>query len=246
MNDRLDASDLLEVWERGLKVSAVERPLDLLSSADSPQSRKEIALLPLGRRDAALFELRLRIFGQKVVCTATCPACNERLHVSLDLGVLMVDSPKGQHGVVNIEDLRIEFRLPTTADLIEASRDGAVSPETLRLALLARCVLSIVDAAGRCEQISDLSDDGIARVIAGMAAADPQADVTLDLSCPTCPNRWLEPFDIASFLWIELDSLARRLLREVATLASVYGWSEFEVLRLSSTRRHHYLELAGK
>jgi hypothetical protein len=52
-------------------------------------------------------------------------------------------------------------------------------------------------------------------------------------------------FEIGTFLWTELAAQAKRLLREIAALARVFGWSEAEVLSLSATRRQIYLELAG-
>ena len=52
-------------------------------------------------------------------------------------------------------------------------------------------------------------------------------------------------FDILSFFWGEIQICARRLLREVHALASAYGWTESEILSLSTTRRHAYLEMVG-
>jgi hypothetical protein len=78
-----------------------------------------------------------------------------------------------------------------------------------------------------------------------MAAADPQADVRLALSCPACGHQWQEVFDIVSFLWGEVQAWALRLLREVHTLASAYGWSEADILALSPQRRQMYLEMVG-
>ena len=51
------------------------------------------------------------------------------------------------------------------------------------------------------------------------------------------------PTDIAGFFWAELDAWARRLLREIHTLARFYGWSEAEILALSPLRRRCYLEM---
>ena len=78
-----------------------------------------------------------------------------------------------------------------------------------------------------------------------MAAADPQADVELALSCPACGHAWPAAFDIASFLWTEVDAWARVLLHEIHALASAYGWREADILALSPRRRRAYLELIG-
>ena len=50
------------------------------------------------------------------------------------------------------------------------------------------------------------------------------------------------PLDVPGLFWIELRSLARRLLSDVHELASRYGWSESEILGLSARRRRAYIE----
>jgi hypothetical protein len=50
-------------------------------------------------------------------------------------------------------------------------------------------------------------------------------------------------FDIISFFWTELDSLARRLLQDVHVLAKAYSWREADILSMSATRRQFYLEM---
>ena len=114
------------------------------------------------------------------------------------------------------------LRLPTTEDLIaiEHMTDLAAA----RAMLLDRC---------------GASEEDVAR----MAEADPQADVQIDADCPACEHRWREPFDIASYLWTEISVLARRLLIDVHDLASAYGWSERDILSMSSARRNAYLEM---
>jgi hypothetical protein len=78
-----------------------------------------------------------------------------------------------------------------------------------------------------------------------MSNADPMADIHLALNCPSCEHKWMAPFDIVAFLWREISAAARRLLREVHTLASAYGWTESEILALSPVRRRAYLEMIG-
>ena len=76
-----------------------------------------------------------------------------------------------------------------------------------------------------------------------LAQADPMADLRLGLTCVACGHAWQSPFDTASFLWTELDAWAARILREVHTLASAYGWTERDILSLSPGRRAQYLEM---
>jgi len=78
-----------------------------------------------------------------------------------------------------------------------------------------------------------------------MSEADPQAEILLEVSCPACSYVSPAPFDIVPHLWAELDAWAKRMLREVHSLAVVYGWSEAEILRMSAARRRIYLDLTG-
>ena len=79
-----------------------------------------------------------------------------------------------------------------------------------------------------------------------MARRDPQAEVLLDLDCPACNHRWQILFDIASFFYAEVSAYAKRLLREVHTLARRYGWREADILSMSTARRQFYIELPGQ
>jgi hypothetical protein len=76
-----------------------------------------------------------------------------------------------------------------------------------------------------------------------MSELDPQGDVQLALNCPSCRHHWTAPFDVVSYLWIEIQSWASRLLREIHLLASAYGWREADILALSEPRRRAYLEI---
>ena len=78
-----------------------------------------------------------------------------------------------------------------------------------------------------------------------MADADPQADVRLALDCPACGHKFLAAFDVVAYFWSEINAWAYRLLGEVHTLASAYGWREDDILALSPWRRHVYLEMVG-
>ena len=74
-----------------------------------------------------------------------------------------------------------------------------------------------------------------------MDAADPWAELTLGIRCPACGHEDGAAFDIAAYLWEEIDSHARQLLDDIHTLATAYGWTEPDILALSDARRAAYL-----
>lgn len=229
--------DFLGIWERGEGQSAAGRALALLGDA----ARE--ATLPVGRRDALLLELRERCFGGTFTGVTTCPACSEEIELTFEANEVRRETGDGAPSfALRALGYDVELRLPNSDDLTRLA--GARNLSEARLALFESCVVAAsrdgkpVEAAGLPEQVVDAAS-------AAMATRDPQADVTLDVTCPSCTHAWLEPFDVVTFLWAEVAAGARRLLREVHELASAYGWSEHEILSLSPARRHAYLEMLG-
>lgn len=235
-------SDLLGIWERGEGQPAWRRALALLSEPEDAVDA-ELASMPIGRRDALLLDLREQFFGTTFTGVTRCPACAEGIELTFDAGEVRRVSAKDRSSfTVAAAGYEVVLRLPGTDDI--ASIAGSVSLAEARAKLFARCVV----AASREDSPVDaeaLPSDVLDAAAARMAELDPQADVTLDLVCPSCAHAWLEPFDVVAFLWTELASAARRLLGEVHQLASVYGWSESEILALSPARRGAYLEMLG-
>lgn len=117
-----------------------------------------------------------------------------------------------------------------------------LAPDAAHAALVERCIV----AARQGELIAtpgELPADVRAAVVERMAEVDAQAEIALALTCPACGHAWTALFDIAAFLWGELDGWARPTLRDVHALASAYGWSEAAILGLGAQRRQRYLEL---
>ena len=105
-----------------------------------------------------------------------------------------------------------------------------------------------IEAACKNAEMIDaaaLPHDVVEAVGTAMALADPQAEVRIALTCPSCSHQWSSLFDILSFLWGEIEDWARRLMAEVHVLASAYGWSEREIVALSPRRRRMYLEMVN-
>jgi hypothetical protein len=65
----------------------------------------------------------------------------------------------------------------------------------------------------------------------------------LELSCETCGGGFEQVFDIASFLWREIEAWSARTVTDVHTIARDYGWSESDILAMSPARRQAYIDL---
>jgi hypothetical protein len=246
----LSASQLLSLWEYGLAQPGWQRALILLAGALPDSSPEALASLPLGRRDAQLLVLRENLFGPQLTGMATCPSCGERLELSFDVADIQAEGlseaedeqARASDGRLSlaINDYAVTFRLPNSLDLAEIARMG--TPEQARLRLLERCLHSAEEKGVACPA-EDLPDAVTSAIAGRMASADPQGDVQITLTCPNCTYQWQTTFDILSFLWIEINDWAQRILREVHLLASAYSWREADILALSPGRRQAYLQM---
>jgi len=222
----LTAAEVLSTWERSTGHPPLRQALELLAQAAPERSLDEWAELPYGQFCRGLFQLRALMFGPVMPGVVSCPRCGERLEFSFECR-LVENGPAAPTGPVrfDFQERAVEMRLPAAADLLEArSADelfsccttGAVEPNQ-----------ALIRAASEC--VTD---------------ADPLSETVLDLVCAACGHPWQAFLDIAGYLRSEIAHEARRLLGEVHTLASAYGWPEDAILALSPPRRGAYLELA--
>jgi hypothetical protein len=256
----LSALDLVTVWEAGQGQHPLDRALTILAAAYPNATRDALAALPIGERDSRLLRLRGALFGAALNGFAECPHCGERLEFALDVNDLLVpsapdaaeqapfndssdpvpasnDTPE-QAYTLRYGDAEIRFRLPNSYDL--AALVNCLDAEEARMLLAHRCVISV-----GARHAVPLPDDLLAELSRAITECDPQAEILLDLQCPNCGHNWQMLFEIEAFLWAEISTAAKRLLREVHTLARFYGWRENEILSLSPRRRQSYLELVG-
>jgi hypothetical protein len=67
----LDAVHLLDLWERGLTLSAPRRADALLRAAWPEAEEGDVSRWPVGLRDARLLALRRRLFGPALAVVAS-------------------------------------------------------------------------------------------------------------------------------------------------------------------------------
>jgi len=240
----LSASELIEVWERGVGQSSVERAITLLSAC-AGEPVEGLWALSIGQRDARLATIYERLFGETLDAFAECPQCAERLEYSMSARVLDLTATADR----NVEDLALvcgeislRLRLPNSLDLSAAAACDTVA--AARTLLARRCIVQ-AEEGGNAVPVPTLPDSLVDRIATRLKEADPQAETLINLTCAVCRHQWQVVLDIERFLWVRLAALAKRLLREVHILARAYGWREADILALSAVRRQFYLEMAG-
>jgi hypothetical protein len=235
------ARDLLAAWEHGLGRSLTHRAVTLLASASPGTPLDDIARLPTGARDADLLRLRAELFGDWVEAVCSCPACAEQLDACFDARELLPDETAAAAAPTRQLSLRgnqVTVRAPDSLDLLAVA--GIPDMAASHRALLHRCLGPLP-----AEFAGTLPDDLVDEVVTQIAALDPRARLELDLTCAACGHHWPAVFDIASFLWAEIDAWAHRTLRDVHAIARAYGWPEADILTMSPLRRQCYLEMVG-
>lgn len=237
----LNAAALLTAWEEGVSQPPVKRALTLLTAAWPEASAEGWAHASIGQRDGRLLTLREELFGSRLETITVCPGCGEQLELTFSTQDIRAVAPPHESLRVAASGYEVEYRLPTSADLLEVDQSATAGGRELllqRCVRVARCGATVVDSTALPAEVVDA-------VAEAMTTADPQADVQVALTCPACQHGWSMAFDILAYLWSEIEDWGRRLLREVHALASVYGWSEREILALSARRRRLYLEMMG-
>jgi predicted RNA-binding Zn-ribbon protein involved in translation (DUF1610 family) len=246
----LSAAQLLDAWERGVAQDSIDRALTLLAAASPDTTRETLAQLPIGARDALLLTLREWTFGAHLVSVTNCPNCGEWLEFAFDVADIRAsvspfqgETTEGVRSItLSVDGYALAFRLPNSDDLRAVTQTREL--ESAKCALLERCIVGVNETyAHETRELPGAIADAVA---AKMAEADPQANVQLAFECPNCGHHRQATFDIVSFFWAEIDAWAQRILREVHTLASAYGWREADILALSPRRRQIYLDLIGE
>lgn len=238
----LGAKELLDVWENSRGKPLIEKTVDLLYASGS--GGIDPGTLSIGERDVRLFHLRKRMFGTVLLNVADCPRCHEHIEWVSYVDDLVSSNQKNTASpasyILSDEGYHIRFRLPNSYDMIRVSSDEVYRTDPKKL--FSDCIIEIKRDEENCS-IEELPIEIFDELDKRMAEQDPQADITMLLNCPSCSYHWSIPFDITSYLWLEIDSWAKHLLREVAVLASVFHWSESDILNLSAERRKLYLEM---
>jgi hypothetical protein len=206
------------------------------------RSADEWAQTTIGERDEYLLRFRDEMFGPKIDAITACTACGERLAISFTTESIRAEPPQlpPQEGrfSVRASGYEVSYRLPNSSDLIEVIESGeGHGPDVL----LKRCV----EASRNNKSVdpSRLPAPVLKLISERMAAADPQAEIRIELACPACEHQRSVVFDILAYLWSEIDEWARRLLMEIHALASAYGWSEADIMKMSARRRNLYLQM---
>lgn len=208
-----------------------------MKESDAPETVRH---LTVGDRVALIFHLRKLLFGDKLECLLTCPACKDDMSLSLSISQLlqpMVPHPQSEY-VAKAGKFVLRLRPVTGADLEELLGDEQ-SDKSERL--VRSCIVF-----SKPPLPDKFTDNILAMVSSKLGELDPQADLVLELSCPTCGHSFQNAFDVEKFIFQEIEMRQEQLEQEVHWLAFNYNWSEETILSLPLTKRKRYVELINR
>lgn len=215
---------LLTAWESAHGRTSPERAVVFAATAGG-LPLDAAADLPIGRRNELLLDLCESCFGSRFDGVASCPRCALELDVQISAEELRLTTETPQTATIAVGDQTVAVRALNSRDVELAG------PHRDRL--LTRCLVG-PDVV--------VTDAVLTAIESELDALDPAAAPSVDLDCPDCGHNWSAPIEPAEFVWDEVDRFARRLLADVHSLASAYGWRESDVLAISPARRAFYLQ----
>jgi Zn ribbon nucleic-acid-binding protein len=240
----LSASQLVAAVDAGTSANAAEQGRTLLALVLPDPSDERLDATALEVRDAWLLALRCSTFGSTLKARVVCPQCHTQLALEIPRESIPLPEPQaerlsGPPMRISHGELVIEARSPDGAALERAARCPDVA--SARASLVASCV-TVLSPSGESIDAESLDVETLEQVGEAIAEAEPGVEVGLGVTCVSCGHIWEPILDILLFLWRELSTTGVQVLDEVHELASAYGWSEEEILGLSSRRRRQYVE----
>lgn len=235
-------ADLLDVFEDYASSSTLGRALALVALACPIETKDVLTDWPIGRRDSALLELRESLFGKQLAGVTKCPNCKADVEIAFDTEAIRTNYATG--APFNFQRIGLDGTV-YQLKLCPISSRALLESDVNREQLLKRCIIALShsDDEGDSQLPIEIPVDVIQACDRALAECDPQSDIQLELICANCEHSWNSPFDIATYLWQEIGAWAGRTLREIHAIASVYGWTEREILNLTPKRRRSYLQM---
>jgi hypothetical protein len=192
----------------------------------------EVHRLPVGDRQFLARRLAGAL-GQDILWLAPrCSACGARFDVRIVQSSLPVKEagPSFPWTEAVLSWGRCRLRVPTGEDQ-EAVADIPDDDDAVR-ALARRCIVAPLPPPG-----TDLTDGDVSRVEQALESVAPEVTSLAESTCPECGEVNRIPLDPYACITAGSDDL----WDEVHEIATVYHWSERDILALPRERRRSYL-----
>ena len=204
---------------------------ELGGAAAQPET---VRALSVADRQYLMRRLAVEVGMEESWIRAACPDCGAAFDIPVRHGELPAKPAGEGYPFATVETSLgpVRFRVPDGAD--QEAIAGIEDPREARRALAARCVEGLL--AGT------LSDEDLGRAEEALEAVAPEVVTRAQAACPDCGK----PVEIDLDPYVCLGAADGGLFLDVHTLASVYHWSEREILAMPRERRRLYLSLVDQ
>jgi hypothetical protein len=254
--DQLDLAGDLDAMLPARCVTALLTRSLLRLGPMHPVSLDHVRSLTVGDRESLLLQFHQAFCGDRLDSVVTCPTCGQAMDVPLSAAEMLcgegVQPSQWYEDVFHVQGrtVRVRFRVPTGEDQELAAEIALDDLDAAATFLLKRCIAQVSFDSGdpTYEGPAWLDDQSFLAALAytlseRMAEIDPQAEVILHLSCPSCGHSFQSLLDPAEFVRHELLRAQECVHQDIHLLALHYHWSERDILALPAKRRAAYLQL---
>ncbi len=223
--------------ESAIEAADLHGALDLLdrlliTRAGALVGQGEAGRLSYAARDRVLAAVYVKVYGEMIVSTVRCIACDKPFDLSFSLSDFVEANPSSdvRADTVHVTENGWRFRLITGDD--ERAVIG-MPAQAARQAMLTRCTQSDTPPDERAMD----------EIEAAMEHIAPLLSADLSATCVECSREQQIGFDVQAFLLSRLIKDKMRLAGEVHTLAMAYHWGLSEILSLTRAERRQYIAL---
>jgi hypothetical protein len=199
---------------------------------------EEIWSWTLSQRSQALIGVALASGDRRLQSRVRCPKteCSEMIELDVELAAFVNRDETRSFEWLPAPARVLTIALPTGVDQKKWLNRG----ETAEPRAMARQLVRRVDGCPPADdwQVPEAWIDGLA---VELEQRDPLTALELEARCPACGASLSVEFDLETELLRGFAARQSRTLQQVHRLASVYHWSEAEILRLPAWRRNYYL-----
>jgi len=212
----------------------------LARSDGTPFSADEVWQWTLARRLQALLAVVVATSGRHLPLQLHCSqtACRDFIELEVDLLQFVTAAADGPLVFRLSPETEIGARLPTGDDQCYwlQHEPAEVAPE-----LLAQRLVTHVNGQAVTDDWT-LPASWLDPMSSQLERHDPLMDLRLTTRCPSCETDLAVQPDLEATLLEVLAGEQQSLLDQIHCLASVYHWSEAEIVALSPGRRRYYLD----
>jgi hypothetical protein len=206
----------------------------------SPVREEEIWNWTLTQRLQALLAVVLASCGQSLSTRASCShaVCAASMELELDLLLFCQSNAQASFLCTPEQDVAVTLRLPTGNDQRRWLEENEGEVDAL---VMARTLVVGINGVAPATDWR-MPRAWLATIAVALGEHDPFTVFTVETRCPHCSQAVSVALDFEGLLLSLLAGKQARILQQIHRIASVYHWSESDILSLSDWRRDYYLE----